>query len=232
MNELIKINNDNGKQTVSARDLHSFLEAKERFSTWIKRQFQYGLKEDVDFVGCKLFNALANQELDDYILTLDAAKQISMLQKSEKGTQARLYFIECEKKLKQIAPQSFAEALRLAYEQQLAIENQQKEIEYLEKTKAYISDKKTATAMNTASQKSKEVEKLKMQLGECKEFATIAAVERFFKNESFDWRELKRYCVAKELEIKTVPDKRYGSVKSYPAKAWIELYNVDLEELF
>ena len=132
--ELIKITDQNGKKAVSARDLHAFLEITERFSNWFERQLQYGFTENIDYQGCKVFNTLANQELTDYALSLDCAKEISMIQRSEKGKQARKYFIECENKLKQIVhqqiPQSFSEALKLAYEQSLTIEEQQRQIEY------------------------------------------------------------------------------------------------------
>lgn len=130
--ELIKITEQNGQQAVSARDLHRFLEITERFSNWFERQLQYGFIEGVDYQGCEVFNTLANQTLTDYALTIDTAKEISMLQRTEKGKQARRYFIEMEKKAKQLAlntPQSFSEALKLAYEQSLKIEEQQKQLE-------------------------------------------------------------------------------------------------------
>ena len=65
----------------------------------MERQFQYGFEENVDYLGCKVFNTLAKQEVQEYYLSLDCAKEISMIQKSEKGKQARKYFIECEKQL-------------------------------------------------------------------------------------------------------------------------------------
>ena len=71
--ELIKVTEENGEQLVSARDLHKFLEITERFNNWFERQLQYGFEENVDFTGCKFFNTLANQELQDYILKLDMA---------------------------------------------------------------------------------------------------------------------------------------------------------------
>jgi len=119
MGELIKITETNGKKVVSARELHAFIEATERFSAWMLRQLQYGFVRDVDFVGCKVFNALANQELDDYALTLDTAKHFAMMQRNEKGMQARNYFIECEKQLyKPLTPLEVAKQLVLSLEAQ------------------------------------------------------------------------------------------------------------------
>ncbi len=83
--------------TVNARELHKKLKCSERFSTWFERQLSYGFSEGVDFCGCKTFNTQANQELDDYFISLDMAKEVSMIQRSEQGKIARRYFIECEK---------------------------------------------------------------------------------------------------------------------------------------
>lgn len=102
MNELIKVTtNENGDQLTSGRELYVFLEVTERYSSWFERMLKYGFTENVDFVGCKVFNALAKQELQDHALTLDMAKEISMIQRSEKGKQARQYFIRVEKEHKQ-----------------------------------------------------------------------------------------------------------------------------------
>lgn len=122
MNELIKISDNNGQRTVSARELHAFLEATERFSNWIDRQFQYGFIRDVDYCGCKVFNTLANQELIDFALTIDCAKEISMLQKSEKGKQARQYFIDCEKKLDTLTHPTRKQLAQWVIEQEEKIE--------------------------------------------------------------------------------------------------------------
>lgn len=104
MNELIKVTYDNDRITVSARDLHEFLEATERFSSWFDRMLRFGFEESVDFTSVKKFTVVNNgakKPVQDYQLTLDMAKEISMLQRNEKGSQARKYFIECEKQLQQ-----------------------------------------------------------------------------------------------------------------------------------
>lgn len=97
MNELFKINYEVDRITLSARELHEFLELTERFSTWFERMKQYGFEENVDYLGRKVFNTLARQELQDYEITLDMAKEIAMIQRNDKGKQARQYFIEVEK---------------------------------------------------------------------------------------------------------------------------------------
>ena len=103
MDQIIQINDYNGKSVVSARDLHKFLEVNTRFDNWCKRMMEYGFTENIDYQRLSKFvqtpNGGKRSILDDYAFTLDTAKEISMLQRSEKGKQARQYFIECEKHL-------------------------------------------------------------------------------------------------------------------------------------
>jgi len=97
MNQLIEIKEQNGQQLVSARNLYDFLEVTERFQQWFDKKVErYEFVENKDFIGCKIFHTLAKQEIQDYLLTLPAAKEISMVQNNEKGKQARTYFIKCE----------------------------------------------------------------------------------------------------------------------------------------
>ena len=105
MNELIKITtNESGNQVVSARELHKFLEVETRFNDWISRMMNYGFVENVDYQVLlkNEYNLSGGRPSTDYALTLDTAKAISMIQRSEKGKQARQYFIECEKRLKEV----------------------------------------------------------------------------------------------------------------------------------
>lgn len=97
MNELIKIEERNGEQLVSARELHKFLEVTERFQQWIDKKIEkYKFIENKDYIGCKFFNTLAKQELQDYLLKIPMAKELAMLQNNNRGKQAREYFIKCE----------------------------------------------------------------------------------------------------------------------------------------
>lgn len=111
MNELIKVNFDT--QTVSARELHKQVGSTERFSAWFERQLQYGFVENEDYTGCKKFNTLAKQELQDYELSVDMAKEICMVQKNENARKVRQYLIELEKAWN-TPEQIMARALKMA----------------------------------------------------------------------------------------------------------------------
>ena len=98
MNELLKVNYDNDCITLSARELHKFLGVTERFGNWFERMNQYGFQESIDYLGRKVFNTQAHQELQDYEITLDMAKEIAMIQRSDKGKEVRQYFLELERR--------------------------------------------------------------------------------------------------------------------------------------
>src|SRR5699024_8674323 len=99
--ELIPVaESENGSLSVSARELHDFLESSERFSKWFSRMVTYGFEENIDFTSGQkstLVNNGALRKLDDYELTVDMAKEISMIQRNDKGKQARQYFLQIEK---------------------------------------------------------------------------------------------------------------------------------------
>lgn len=91
-------------QTVNARELHKALEVKTRFNDWINwRIREYGFVQNVDFVLVTENSVTKGRggnrkPLNDYHITLDMAKELSMVEKTEKGRQARRYFIDCEKR--------------------------------------------------------------------------------------------------------------------------------------
>lgn len=102
MNEILKINYDADRITLSARDLHNFLEVGSKYNDWFKRMCEYGFNENVDYrmvTRKKVTNNPKNPyaTYSDHEITIDMAKEISMLQRNEKGKQARQYFIEVEK---------------------------------------------------------------------------------------------------------------------------------------
>ena len=107
MNELINVRNENGELLVSARELHKGLEVKSRFNDWINNRIKkYDLIEDIDYTKI-LVECNRGQNVYDFVLKIDCAKELSMVENNEKGKQIRRYFIECEKKLKQVALPSY-----------------------------------------------------------------------------------------------------------------------------
>lgn len=113
MKDLIKTNSTETGITVSGRELHEFLEVKSNFTTWFNRMCEYGFTNGIDYVeiwsDSKNENATdearnmsaaersARGITKDYEIKLDMAKEIAMIQRNEKGKQARQYFIQVEK---------------------------------------------------------------------------------------------------------------------------------------
>ena len=164
MQELIKVTEENGEQLVSARELHEFLESKQEFTNWFKNRIEkYGFLENEDFMT--ILSKSGGRPQTNYILKIDMAKELSMVEANEKGSQARRYFIECEKKaLKQI-PVNYLEALK-----QLVV-SEEKRIE-AERTNAilmHISKNYTMTEiakelnLKSATELNKKLNELKIQ---------------------------------------------------------------------
>lgn len=116
---LIPINYDGEQPTVSARDLHEALEINTRFNDWFSRMAEYGFENGVDFNLLKNEkvrlegNREVKRDIMDYQISVDMAKQICMIQRSEKGKLYRQYFIDLEKAWN-TPEQIFARALKMA----------------------------------------------------------------------------------------------------------------------
>ncbi len=229
MNELVKIDiaeiSGNEVNSVNARELHDYLESKQDFSTWIKSRIdKFGFIEGEDYIT--LHKKMERQILIDYIVTIDMGKELAMVENNDKGKQARRYFIEIEKKhtaKKYALPQTYKEAL-------IELIEKMDEIENLNKTKAYISDKKTATAMNTASQAIKKVNQLEIELDKSKEWASIKKMEHHFKR-TFRWQDLKKSSIEMGYEIKKIEDQNYpAGVNLYHMDVWLEAYGLWIDE--
>lgn len=148
MNEIISVNFDT--QTVSARGLYAELEVTDRFSRWFERMTAYGFTENEDYTSVKsstVVNNGAERELQDYDLSVDMAKHICMVQRTEKAKEVRQYLIDLEKAWN-TPEQVMARALKLADK---TIDNlKQQVLEMKPKADFFdaVADSKTAISMN------------------------------------------------------------------------------------
>jgi phage anti-repressor protein len=232
MNEIIPIETGNiGGQavnTVDARDLHCFLDVGKDFSTWIKDRIeQFGFSENQDFV-CSPVSGNGNHAglrvRIEYHLTIDMAKELAMVERNEKGKQARQYFIECERQLRNphALPITYADALR-----QLANEVEQKELALAQRdkairTKAQIGNRREATAMATASIAVRRQHQLEDQLGNGQNYKSarsIPWIDTYFVRSKGMWSTIGKKLVLMSddmsLPPKKIEDSKYGTVNTY-----------------
>ena len=135
MNELLKINTtDSERITVSARDLHEALEVKTQFKDWFPRMCEYGFEDGKDFCSF-LSESTGGRPSQDAQITVDMAKEIAMLQRTEKGKEVRKYFIQVEKEWN--SPERvMARALEIAHKTIATLELKNNEM----KPKALFAD--------------------------------------------------------------------------------------------
>lgn len=116
MNELIRVTvGENGEKLVSARELHKFLQVGNDFTTWIKSRIsKYEFLEGEDFTLLKIQEGKNIKH--DYVININMAKELSMVEKNSKGKEARKYFISCEKMIKEVKQLSPLDQLKLQYQ--------------------------------------------------------------------------------------------------------------------
>lgn len=136
MNELEElVKRDDGKIAVDARQLHDFLEVGRDFSHWFKEMAEYGFESGKDFTPFSA-KSRGGRPRTEYAMSLDMAKEVAMIQRTDKGKQARRYFIAMEKQAKQFGgyavPTNYATALRLAADQQEHILKLQPKADYFD----------------------------------------------------------------------------------------------------
>ncbi len=205
MNQLIKITEHNGNHVVSARELHNYLESKQDFTTWIKSRLdKYGFVEDVEFTLHKFMEGKVWKH--EYILTIDCAKEIAMVEGNEKGKEARQYFIQCEKKIRTGINQISRKELAMMVIQQ----EEQMELLQIENNKLKPRSEFVDKIFDTSDLiKMSEVAKLlDLSYGRNTLFKELREKGVLFKNSNEPKQELvnKGYFKLKEVTI-TKPDK-------------------------
>lgn len=104
MNELIKVDIKNNRQVVSARELYKGLEISKRFNNWVENNFKL-FEESTDYIGCtrstpynKMYPEAGSQDIQDYVITIEMAKQLAMMVRNDNGKRYRKYFLKLEEK--------------------------------------------------------------------------------------------------------------------------------------
>lgn len=142
--------------TVNARELHAFLGVKSEFRNWIKNRIeQFWFVQDTDFIAG---NFLPGSDQTDYYLTITMAKELAMVERNEKGKEARQYFIECERRLKAVAlPQTYLEALKalvvVEEEKQRALAHSRALEQQIETDKPYTDLARAITGQSTMTRR-------------------------------------------------------------------------------
>ncbi|WP_394804029.1 hypothetical protein [Citrobacter farmeri] len=127
---------------------------------------------------------------------------------------------------------STMEILQIAMASEQARLAAEERADHAERTKSQISRKREASALGKLSAATRRCRDLQEKLGESAKHATITRVEKATSRKGeFKFVPLRRWCRENGTEARDVPDERYGSVKAWPAEAWLAVYGIDLKKL-
>jgi phage anti-repressor protein len=206
MEDLIPITREGDRLLVSARDLHDFLDITTPFRKWMPRMFEYGFTNGIDYTPDIFVHPQNGQQIKDFSLMMDCAKEIAMIQRTDKGKEARQYFIEKEKELRAIRSLSPAELILEMSKQLVAKEKaDQLRDERLDKLEA-----KTTTRVEAYS--AAGYAKIYGRVITTKEAAAIG-------------RLASRMCREQGVTIDTTYDPRFGTVNIYPVEVVGEAFD-------
>jgi len=209
MRELVTIQEREGNQVVSARELHEYLEVGRDFTTWIRQRInKYGFIEGEDFSPV-LVKTTKGRPGKDYAITIDVAKELSMVENNDKGREARKYFIEVEKAAKKAHEIRSLDPLQILKHQVALMERQSQRTEALEQAVDEIRAK-TETRPDYFT-----------VVG----FAMLNGVKVAFKTAQKVGKRAASICKEKGFEMDTVPDPRFGKVRQYPQDVLQTVFN-------
>lgn len=198
-NELVPVYaTSTGEKVVYGTELHETLNVKSKFADWVKNRLN-----DCDALENKDFETFSKNlenggRIKEYVILLDIAKEMAMLERNNIGKQVRRYFIEVDKRYKEnIMPKDFPSALR-AY----ADEVERRQIAEQEK------------------------EKLQQELDYSKDWLSIKRVAKMngVDWKIFNWRKLKSVGLEMGYEVRKIFDANYGEVNTYHKDVWEACY--------
>lgn len=207
MHELIKVNYDSDNPTVSGRELHGALDVATKYNDWFTRMCEYGFKEGRDFYSI-LSESTGGRPSTDHVLTIRMAKELCMIQRSEKGKEFREHFIKIED-----AWNTPEMVMKRAYQ---------------------FAEQRALEAERRIFALEEDNESLAIALNESLQFYTVAKYNKTFGagwslSECQDvGKRLSAYCRFRAIEIRRCEtnDERFGAVNSYPLTAWEDFLEV------
>lgn len=205
MNELIKVTYDSERPTISGRDLHAALEVETPYHKWFPRMCEYGFTENSDF-WTFLSESTGGRPSTDHQLTIDMAKEICMLQRSEKGKQFRQYFIEIERQWN--TPEAvMARALQMANRQIEEIKSHNIRLEAkIEEDKPKVLFAEAVAASKTS-----------ILIGELAKLLKQNGVE-IGQNRLFEWMRGNGYLISRKGSDYNMPMQRYMEMGLFEIK--------------
>jgi anti-repressor protein len=206
MEELIKIK-ENAPFPVDGRELHAFMQSKQEFSAWIKaRIVKYSFIDGVDFTIDKVI--IGKNIRFEYSLTIDMAKELSMVEGNEKGKVARRFFIQCEKVLKEVVkPMSQLELMQFSLNHLI---EQSKKIEVIEEKVKQIEAKQITSPIDFYSVAG---------------FGSLQGYKVDITLAANLGRKASSLCNELGFVTGSVPDPRFGKVKTYPTEVLQKVFD-------
>lgn len=211
MNELIKItSNDQGDQLVSGRELHEFLGVKTAYKDWFPRMTEYGFSEGVDFSSI-LSKSSGGRPSTDHAINLDMAKEISMIQRNDRGKQARQYFLQVERAWnspEMVMARGMAQAQKM-------LDNKDKLIAELKPKALFAEAVETSKTTILVGELAKILKQNGVEMGQTRLFAWLRDNGYLIKRKGSDWNmPTQRSMELGLFEIKeTVINKPDGHVQ-------------------
>ena len=217
--ELIKITtNESGVNCVSARELHEGLGVEQRFNDWINRRIKkYGFEENTDYtcltqkrVTQRTNGQKGTATEKDYIITVDMAKELCMVENNDLGRKFRKYFIECEKKIQEVQQPKQMSDMEILSRAVLISQEQIKQLtaELTEKTE-FIDDINDCFTFTQISQFNKQL------LKDRKDIVLSTATLN---------RVAAELCIPINKIDNPIEYSPYRRVNAYPRKVWMSAY--------
>ena len=225
---LVNINTNETITTLQLREMINGARAAAGEPAISNTHFIDKVRDELDLGDDSFFTIPHEQNLKLQSVAVISIEQATLVGMRESKSVRRAVLDVLKEMSAPKAPTTYIAALEALIESEKAKESALQIANHALATKAEIGNRREATAMNTASQAVKQVNKLEIELDKAKEWSTIKRMEMLHPTMKFNWRKLKSVSNALELDIQTVPDANYFEVKSYHAKAWFEAYGVEL----